>query len=268
MEEVLIQLSSQQGVTGSFFVGDDNSFVSQTLSKSFAKENAQRAVMVLAQTFDALNQVAQFQITKMMVNSRGIRLFIRRADKGYLNLLTDATADAAVIDAALDGALTEIKNLTAAPAAPAPVILAPPAPVPAAKQAAPVVQPKTAPITAAPAPPAPTPAVKAPAVPTQAIPVPVAKPAAPPAPPKPAPVPAAPLEPAVLDKILAVAEEFLGELGPDIFQNQMTDHKISKEKLLRDPVMKFCYGLQKDAAMIIGPSAAKQMADRMMLLLK
>ena len=240
IEEILIQLSSLQGVTGSFFVGDDNSFVSQTLSKSFVKENAQRAVMVLAQTFDALNQVAQFKINKMMVNSRGIRLFIRRTDKGYLNLLTDTTADVAVIDAALDGALIEIKNLAAAPAA-----------LPASSQPAP----------ASPSPAAtPRPGLR----PAQSDgPVP-----APAAPPKPMPVPAAMLEPAVLDKILAVAEEFLGELGPDIFQNQMTDHKISREKLLRDPAMKFCYGLQKDASMIIGPSAAKQMADKMLLLLK
>jgi len=244
IEEILIQLSSLQGVTGSFFVGDDNSFVSQTLSKSFIKENAQRAVMVLAQTFDALNQVAQFKINKMMVNSRGIRLFIRRTDKGYLNLLTDTTADVAVIDAALDGALIEIKNLAAAPAAlsasfqPAP---ASPAPVPSPSPAA-----------------TPRPGLR----PAQSD-GPVQTPAAPPK-----PVPAAVLEPAVLDKILAVAEEFLGELGPDIFQNQMTDHKISREKLLRDPVMKFCYGLQKDASMIIGPSAAKQMADKMLLLLK
>jgi len=250
MEEILIRLSSLQGVTGSFFVGDDQSFVSQTLSKSFVKENAQRAVMVLAQTFDALGQVAQFQITKMMVNSRGIRLFIRRTDKGYLNLLTDATADASVIDSALDGALAEIKNLAAAPAV----------------QAAPA-QPKAVPASPAPAPAAKAPAITAPAAPAQAT-KPAVKPAAPPAQPKPAPVPAAPLEAAVLDKILGVAEEFLGELGPDIFQNQMTDHKLSKEKLLRDPVMKFCYGLQKDAAMIIGPSAAKQMADKMMTLLK
>ena len=268
MEEILIRLSSQQGVTGCFFVGDDNSFVSQTLSKSFVKENAQRAVVVLSQTFEALNQVAQFQITKMMVNSRGIRLFIRRTDKGYLNLLTDATADAAVIDAALAGALTEIKNLNAAPAAPAPAAAPRPAPVPA--PAAPAVQPKTAPV-AVPAPAVPVPAaasrpasVPAPAAPAiQPKTAPVTAP-----PPKPAPVPSAPLDAAVLDKILAIAEEFLGELGPDIFQNQVTDHKISKEKLLRDPVMKFCYGMQKDAAMIIGPSAAKQMADKMMLLLK
>ncbi|MDO9392206.1 MAG: hypothetical protein Q7U71_10595 [bacterium] len=260
MEEILIRLSSLQGVTGSFFVGDDASFVSQTLSKSFVKENAQRAVMVLAQTFDALNQVAQFQIAKMMVNSRGIRLFIRRTDKGYLNLLTDATADAAVIDAALDGALVEIKDLSTAPAvqpapapaAPAPVVPAKPAPAAAAPvpQPAPVAKSTGAPVPAAPPKPAATP---------------VAKPAVAP---KPAPVPAAPLEAEVLDKILVIAEEFLGELGPDIFQNQMTDHKVNKEKLQRDPVMKFCYGLQKDAAMIIGPSAAKQMADKMMLLLK
>jgi hypothetical protein len=266
MEEILIRLSSQQGVTGSFFVGDDNSFVSQTLSKSFVKENAQRAVMVLAQTFDALNQVAQFQIAKMMVNSRGIRLFIRRTDKGYLNLLTDATADAAVIDAALDGALAEIKNLSAAVAAPVPAAPAPVAPAPAKPAPAPAAPAQASPPPAkSAAAPAQTPAAPVPAAPAKPAPAPVAKPAAPP---KPAPVPAAPLEAAVLDKILAIAEEFLGELGPDIFQNQMTDHKISKEKLLRDPVMKFCYGLQKDAAMIIGPSAAKQMADKMMTLLK
>lgn len=263
MEEILIRLSSLQGVTGSFFVGDDQSFVSQTLSKSFVKENAQRAVMVLAQTFDALNQVAQFQISKMMVNSRGIRLFIRRTDKGYLNLLTDATADASVIDPALDGALIEIKNLSVAPAPVAQPPEAPPKPVPASptpvQSSAPAAKASASPATA------PVAAPKSPAAPPKSAPAPVVKPAAAP---KPAPVPAAPLEPAVLDNILAVAEEFLGELGPDIFQNQMTDHKISKEKLLRDPVMKFCYGLQKDASMIIGPSAAKQMADKMMTLLK
>jgi hypothetical protein len=263
MEEILIRLSSLQGVTGSFFVGDDNSFVSQTLSKSFVKENAQRAVMVLAQTFDALNQVAQFQIAKMMVNSRGIRLFIRRTDKGYLNLLTDATADAAVIDAALDGALVEIKNLSAAPAAPAPAVSAPAAtPAPPPKPVSAAAVPVQAPPPAAPAQ---TSAAPVPAAPPKPAPAPAAKPAAPP---KPAPVPAAPLEAEALDKILAIAEEFLGELGPDIFQNQMTDHKISREKPQRDPVMKFCYGMQKDAAMIIGPSAAKQMADKMMTLLK
>lgn len=263
MEEILIRLSSLQGVTGSFFVGDDNSFVSQTLSKSFVKENAQRAVVVLAQTFDALNQVAQFQIAKMMVNSRGIRLFIRRTDKGYLNLLTDATADVAVIDAALDGALTEIKNMSTV--APAPAVAAPAVPpaTPPKPAAAQVTAPPPAAKPAA-APPQ-TSAAPAPAPPSKTASAPAAKPAAPP---KPAPAPAAPLETEVLDKILAVAEEFLGELGPDIFQNQMTDHKISREKLLRDPVMKFCYGLQKDAAMIIGPSAAKQMADKMMTLLK
>lgn len=267
MEEILIRLSSLQGVTGSFFVGDDQSFVSQTLSKSFVKENAQRAVMVLAQTFDALNQVAQFQISKMMVNSRGIRLFIRRTDKGYLNLLTDATADASVIDSALDGALIEIKNLATAQAPAAQPPAAPPKPVPAAPAP---VQP-SAPAAKAPAPPAGAPAAATKTAPTTPAPTAASKPGpakAPPASPKTAPVPAAPLEPAVLDNILAVAEEFLGELGPDIFQNQMTDHKISKEKLLRDPVMKFCYGLQKDASMIIGPSAAKQMADKMMTLLK
>ncbi|MBI5806694.1 hypothetical protein HZA73_11740 [candidate division TA06 bacterium] len=267
MEEILIRLSSQQGVTGSFFVGDDNSFVSQTLSKSFVKENAQRAVMVLAQTFDALNQVAQFQIAKMMVNSRGIRLFIRRTDKGYLNLLTDATADAAVIDAALDGALIEIKNLSAVPSAPAPSVSASAAPLASPPKPAPV---SAAPVQAsAPVPAVPVPAqasaAPVPAAPPKSAPPPAAKPAAPS---KPAPVPAAPLEPEVLDKILVIAEEFLGELGPDIFQNQMTDHKVNKEKLQRDPVMKFCYGMQKDAAMIIGPSAAKQMADKMMILLK
>ncbi len=240
IEEILIQLSSLQGVTGSFFVGDDSSFVSQTLSKSFVKENAQRAVMVLAQTFDALNQVAQFKINKMMVNSRGIRLFIRRTDKGYLNLLTDTTADVMVIDAALDGALVEIKNLASSPAG-LPASLQP---APARPSPSPAATPQTGLRPAQSSGPGPATA----------------------APPKPAP--AATLEPAVLDKILAVAEEFLGELGPDIFQNQMTDHKISREKLLRDPAMKFCYGLQKDASMIIGPSAAKQMADKMLTLLK
>ncbi|MDI6740817.1 MAG: hypothetical protein QME74_10700, partial [Candidatus Edwardsbacteria bacterium] len=124
MEEILIRLSGLSGITGSFYVGDDGSFVVQTLTKSFSAENAKRAVVVLAQTFEALAMVAQFSISKMMVNTSGSRLFIRRSDKGYLNLLADSTADVAVIEAAIEGALKEIRNipaelLKAAPAAPA-----------------------------------------------------------------------------------------------------------------------------------------------------
>ena len=239
LEELLVRLSSLPGVTGSFYVGDDGHFVSQSLTQGFSQENAKKAVVVLSQTFEALSAVAQFNITKMLVNTNGSRLFIRRCDKGYVNLVTDVTADVAVIDAALEGALKELKNLPPeafkpAPAAPKPA----PAPKPAA---APAAAPKP---VAAPAPAAPKPA---------------------PAAPKPPPEP---IEAAVLDKIMVIAEEFLGELGQDIFQNQMSDHKLNKDKLVRDPVMKFCYALQKDASMIIGPSAAKQMADKMMLLLK
>jgi len=72
----------------------------------------------------------------------------------------------------------------------------------------------------------------------------------------------------VLEKVLALAEEALGELGSTIYENQYSDHKINPQKLSRDAAMKFCYALQKDASMIIGPSAAKQMADKMMALLK
>ncbi len=244
MEEILIRLSGLSGVTGCFYVGDDGSFAAQALTKTFSTENAKRAVVVLAQTFDALSAVAQFTINKMMVNTNGSRLFIRRSDKGYLNLLADPTADVAVIEAALEGALKEIKSMPAEllKAAPAP---AAPAPAPAAP--------------AATKPAAPAPAAAAPAA---------AKPPPPAAPARPAPKPTEPVDPAVLDKMAAVAEEFLGELAADIFQNQLADNRINREKLVRDPVMKFCYSLQKDASMIIGPSAAKQMADKMMLLLK
>ncbi|HBZ87520.1 MAG TPA: hypothetical protein DEO67_10390 [Candidatus Edwardsbacteria bacterium] len=130
MEELLIRLSSLPGVTGSFFVGDDSSFVSQSLSSSFVQENAKRAVMVLAQTFEALSQVAQFKINRMMVNTGGSRLFIRRSDKGFLNLLTDITADVSVIDSALDGALKEMLIMAQQPA---------PAPVPEQAQPAPEI---------------------------------------------------------------------------------------------------------------------------------
>ena len=232
MEEILIRLSSLPGVTGSFYVGDDNSFVAQSLSKAFNQENAQRSVMVLAQTFEALTQVAQFTIAKVLLNTGGSRLFIRRTDKGYLNVLADLTSDPAVIDGALNGALQEIKLLATLAPAPKPA----PAPVPA-RPAAP----------GAPAPAKPAPAL----APT-------------PAPPKPAVVM---IDQAALDKILALTEEALGELGVTIYENQYADHKINPAKLSRDAAMKFCYALQKDAAMIIGPSAAKQMADKMMALL-
>jgi predicted regulator of Ras-like GTPase activity (Roadblock/LC7/MglB family) len=237
MEELLIRLSSLPGVTGSFFVGDDSSFVSQSLSSSFVQENAKRAVMVLAQTFEALSQVAQFKINRMLVNTGGSRLFIRRSDKGFLNLLTDITADVSVIDSALDGALKEMVIMAQQPA-PAPA----PAAVPQTVVAATV---KTAPVQQ----PAPAPAAAAPAKP-------------------PAPKPPTTVDASILEKILALAEEALGELGATIYENQLSDHKLNTSKLTRDSVMKFCYALQKDASMIIGPSAAKQMADKMMMLLK
>lgn len=249
MEELLIRLSSLPGVTGSFYVGDDNSFVSQSLSSAFVQENAKKAVMVLAQTFDALSQVAQFKINRMMVNTGGSRLFIRRSDKGFLNLLADITADVSVIDAALEGAIKEMKALAEAPAKVPPQ---PAAPV----QLAPAAPPK-------PAAPAPEkPATVAPAA-VPAAPVPAA------APPKPAaPKPPVTVDASILDKIMALSEEALGELGATIYENQLSDHKLNTAKLTRDSVMKFCYALQKDASMIIGPSAAKQMADKMMALLK
>lgn len=241
MEELLIRLSGLPGVTGSFFVGNDNSFVSQSLSSSFNQENAKKAVMVLAQTFDALSQVAQFKISRMMVNTGGSRLFIRRSELGFLNLLTDITADVAVIDAALNGALSEMLE---APPAPKPAV---PPPPPVAPQPAPAAPAQAAPSPAAPAVPAPVPA---------------------PASPPPAPKPPATVDASILDSILALSEEALGELGPTIYENQLSDHKLNTSKLTRDSVMKFCYALQKDASMIIGPSAAKQMADKMMALLK
>ncbi|MDQ7798448.1 MAG: hypothetical protein RDU76_05845 [Candidatus Edwardsbacteria bacterium] len=238
MEELLIRLSSLPGVTGSFFVGDDSSFVSQSLSSSFVQENAKRAVMVLAQTFEALSQVAQFRINRMMVNTGGSRLFIRRSDKGFLNLLTDITADVSVIDSALDGALKEMLIMAQQPApAPAPPAV-PQTVVAASVKTAPVQQPASAPAPA-----------QAPAKP-------------------PAPKPPTTVEASILEKILALAEEALGELGATIYENQLSDHKLNTSKLTRDSVMKFCYALQKDASMIIGPSAAKQMADKMMMLLK
>jgi predicted regulator of Ras-like GTPase activity (Roadblock/LC7/MglB family) len=241
MEEMLIRLSSLPGVTGSFYVGDDSSFVSQSLSSSFVQENAKRAVMVLAQTFDALSQVAQFKINRMMVNTGGSRLFIRRSDKGFLNLLTDITADVSVIDSALDGALKEMQIMAQQPAkAPAPAPAAAPQTVVAPSTPKPVPPPQAA-----------------------AAPVPTA-----PAAPAPAPKPPTTVDASILEKILALAEEALGELGTTIYENQLSDHKLNTSKLTRDSVMKFCYALQKDASMIIGPSAAKQMADKMMNLLK
>lgn len=235
MEELLIRLSSLPGVTGSFFVGDDSSFISQSLSKSFVQENAKRAVMVLSQTFEALSQVAQFKINRMMVNTGGSRLFIRRSDKGFLNLLTDITADVSVIDSALDGALKEMLTIARQPA----------------KAAAPAQQTVVAATSAKTAP---TP---------QVAPAPAAAPSQ-----IPAPKPPTTVDASILEKILAQAEEALGELGATIYENQLSDHKLNTSKLTRDSVMKFCYALQKDASMIIGPSAAKQMADKMMMLLK
>lgn len=259
MEEILIRLSGLPGVTGSFFVGDDNSFIAQTLSKNFNQENAQRSVMVLSQTLEALSQVAQFSVAKLLVNTGGSRLFIRRTDKGYLNVLADLTVDPSVIDAALNGALQEIKLLaTLAP---------PPAARPAPAQPVPSAAPRPSPMPQAPAastpPPSSAPKPAAAQAPAAAAPTP--RPgsvqAAPPAPP-------AMVDGAILEKVLALAEEALGELGSTIYENQYSDHKINPAKLSRDAAMKFCYALQKDASMIIGPSAAKQMADKMMALLK
>jgi hypothetical protein len=262
MEEILIRLSGLSGVTGSFFVGDDNSFIAQTLSKGFNQENAQRSVMVLSQTLEALAQVAQFNVAKLLVNTGGSRLFIRRTDKGYLNVLADLTVDPSVIDAALNGAMQEIKLL--ATLAPAPTPRPGSGQAPSAPTAAPpAATPQTRPVPQAPAP-APRPGTAqapAPAPAAAPTPRPGSVQTAPPAPP-------AMVDGSILEKVLALAEEALGELGSTIYENQYADHKINPAKLSRDAAMKFCYALQKDASMIIGPSAAKQMADKMMLLLK
>ncbi|MEW6687291.1 MAG: hypothetical protein AB1393_13985 [Candidatus Edwardsbacteria bacterium] len=217
MEEILVRLSSLPGVIGCFFVGRDGEFASQSLHKAFAKDKAQQAVLILSQTFEALTEMTRFKIDKVVLNTSSSRLFIRKFERGFLNILADFTADTISLNQAMTEALEQI--LTAKPKVPVAEVK----PIAVEKPLPAVVE---------------------------------------------IPPPPALLDKTILESIFAVTEEYLGELAASIYGNQLADHKLDPNKLTKDQVMKLCFALQKDGGMIIGPSAAKEMADKMLKIIK
>jgi hypothetical protein len=76
------------------------------------------------------------------------------------------------------------------------------------------------------------------------------------------------LSPGVFDKMGEILNEYLGDFSETIFENQMSDMKIKSEPTPFSKVQKLCFSLQKASAMLIGPSHAREMVDKLLAMLK
>jgi len=77
-----------------------------------------------------------------------------------------------------------------------------------------------------------------------------------------------PVLPEVFDKIKEILFEYLGDFSDTIFENQLVDTGIKIESATTSKVKKFCFALQKASAMLIGPPNAREMVDKLLVLLK
>jgi len=65
----------------------------------------------------------------------------------------------------------------------------------------------------------------------------------------------------ILEDFKKVSAKYLGDFAVDIFENVMTDLKIEKDNLTKEILVNLCYGLERSAGMIVGPSKARKLAD-------
>jgi len=72
------------------------------------------------------------------------------------------------------------------------------------------------------------------------------------------------LDPSVFEKIKEILSQYLGDFTETIFENQMSDLKIDQKSAMFSKVQKMCFSLQKASGMIIGPSFAKEMVDKLL----
>ncbi len=67
----------------------------------------------------------------------------------------------------------------------------------------------------------------------------------------------------VIPKLKEIAVEYLSDFAEDIFEDQMDEVGVDPEKPRRDKVMDLCFGLQRSASMLLGPTKAREMVDKM-----
>jgi hypothetical protein len=76
------------------------------------------------------------------------------------------------------------------------------------------------------------------------------------------------LSPQVFEKIKGVLDNYLGDFSETVFENQMSDMNIDVQSAPLSKVRKMCFSLQKASAMLIGPSFAREMVDKLLNILK
>ncbi len=72
----------------------------------------------------------------------------------------------------------------------------------------------------------------------------------------------------VFDEMAKTLNEYLGDFSETIFENQLSDLKIKTEPTPFSTLQKLCFSLQKASAMLIGPSQAREMVDKLLALIK
>lgn len=72
----------------------------------------------------------------------------------------------------------------------------------------------------------------------------------------------------VFDDMSKILNEYLGDFSETIFENQMSDLKLKSEPTPFSKLQKLCFSLQKASAMLIGPSQAREMVDKLLSLIK
>jgi hypothetical protein len=72
----------------------------------------------------------------------------------------------------------------------------------------------------------------------------------------------------VFEDMGKILNEYLGDFSETIFENQMSDLKVKTEPTPFSKVQKLCFSLQKASAMLIGPSQAREMVDKLLSLIK
>ncbi len=72
----------------------------------------------------------------------------------------------------------------------------------------------------------------------------------------------------VFDEMSTILNEYLGDFSETIFENQMSDLKMKAEPAPFSLLQKLCFSLQKASAMLIGPSQAREMVDKLLSLIK
>ncbi|MCK4234478.1 hypothetical protein KAX75_08620 [candidate division WOR-3 bacterium] len=76
------------------------------------------------------------------------------------------------------------------------------------------------------------------------------------------------LPPSIFEKMSEILTEYLGDFSETIFTNQMSDMKIKPEFATFSELQSLCFSLQKASAMLIGPSHAREMVDKLIALIK